>query len=204
MTKRLPKQPRSDKQTAQPADAVQLLKTDHRQVRKLFEEFGTAPADERNALAARLFVALKIHGTVEEELIYPAVRTAMERDRLGIPPVNGAHDPEDEGDELQADPLDGVELDLDEEDEESEELLSAAYESHQIIADLIGQLQSIDPGSGDYRELLVELEEIVTEHVAEEEHDLFPLLADRVDLLALGAEVQRRMNELASQSSLAA
>jgi hypothetical protein len=40
--------------------------------------------------------------------------------------------------------------------------------------------------------------------VAEEESDLFPLLADRVDLQALGAEVQRRMNELASQSPLAA
>jgi hemerythrin superfamily protein len=183
---------------------VQLLKADHRQVRKLFEQCGAAPADEKNAAAARLFVALKIHGTVEEELIYPAVRAAMETDRFGIPPARGAHDPGDDGDELEAYPLDGAELDLDEEEEESEELLSAAYESHQIIEDLIRHLQSVDHGSDDYRELFVELEEFVTEHVAEEESDLFPLLADRVDLQALGAEVQRRMNELASQSPLAA
>lgn len=204
MTKRMPKQSRPNKQTIQPADAVQLLTADHRQVRRPFEQCGAAPADEKNAAAARLFVALKIHGTVEEELIYPAVRTAMETDRLGIPPARGAHDPGDDGDELEADPLDGLDLDLDEEDEESEERLSAAYESHQIIEDLIRQLQSVDHGSDDYRELLVELEEIVTEHVTEEESDLFPLLADRVDLQALGAEVQRRMNELASQSPLAA
>jgi len=204
MAKRMPKQSRSGKQTTQLADAVELLKADHRQVIKLFEQCGAAPADEKSSTAARLFVALKIHGTVEEELIYPAVRTAMETDRLDIPPAHGAHDLGDDGDELEADSFDGVEVDLDEEEEESDELLSAACESHQIIADLIRQLQSVDPGSDDYRELFVELEEIVTEHVAEEESDLFPLLADRLDLEALGAEVQRRMNELASHSPLAA
>lgn len=205
MTKRMPKNPsRSDKQTAQPADAVQLLEADHRQAGKLFEECRTAPADERNALAARLFVALKIHGIVEEELIYPALQTSMETDRLGNQAANGADDAGEDDADPETDPLDGVELDLDEEAEESEERLSAAYESHQIIADLIKQLQSVDPASGDYRELFAELEEIVAEHVAEEETDLLPLLADRVDVQALGAEVRRRMNELASQSSLAA
>lgn len=205
MTKRMPKNPsRSDKQTAQPADAVQLLEADHRRAGKLFEECRTAPADERNALAARLFVALKIHGIVEEELIYPALQTSMETDRLGNQAANGADDAGEDDADPETDPLDGVELDLDEEAEESEERLSAAYESHQIIADLIKQLQSVDPASGDYRELFAELEEIVAEHVAEEETDLLPLLADRVDVQALGAEVRRRMNELASQSSLAA
>jgi hypothetical protein len=205
MTKRTPKkQSRSDKQTAQPADAVQLLEADHRQVGKLFEECRTAPADERNALAARLFVALKIHGIVEEELIYPALQTSMETDGLGNQAANGTDDAGEEDADPETGPIDGVELDLDEEEEESEERLSAAYESHQIIADLIQQLQSVDPASGDYRELFAELEEIVAEHVAEEETDLLPLLADRVDVQALGAEVRRRMNELASQSSLAA
>jgi len=204
MAKRTPKQPQTEKQTPLPVDAVQLLKADHRHVRKLFEQCNGAPVDERGALAARLFIALDIHGRVEEELVYPAVQTGMETERSSVTQANGAVDHGDDGNDSEAEPLEDVEPDLDEEDEESEELLATAYESHQIIRDLIQQLRSVDPGSDDYRELFGELEEIVVEHVAEEEDEIFPWLTEPLDIQALGVEVQRRKDELASQSSLAA
>ena len=43
MAKRTPKKGKS----SQPQDAVQLLKADHKQVRKLFEQFHAAADDEK-------------------------------------------------------------------------------------------------------------------------------------------------------------
>ncbi|HMU56534.1 MAG TPA: hemerythrin domain-containing protein [Nitrospira sp.] len=202
MAKRTPKQSQHESQTPQPADAVQILKADHRQIRKLFDQFRAAAAEDKAPLAARLFVLLDVHGRVEEELVYAAVRAGMET--ADSVQANGASDRDDEGDDGEMAPLDGVELDLPEEDDESDELVAAAYESHQIVRDLIQQLRSIEPHRDDFRELFDELEEIVTEHVAEEESEILPLLADGFDIHALGAELQRRKDELTSRSSLAA
>jgi len=207
MAKRMSKQSQPETQP-QPANAVQLLKADHRQFRKLFEQCNDAPADEKGALTARLFATLDIHGKVEEELIYPAVRDGMETERSSDTQANGAVDDGDDGNDSEAEPLDGMELGVeeeeDEEEDESEELLATAYECHQIMKDLIQQLRSVDPGSDDFCELFGELEEIVIEHVAEEEDEIFPWLAEHLDIQALGVEVQRRTVELASRSSLAA
>lgn len=203
MAKRMPKQSQPETRP-QPIDAVQLLKADHRQFRKLFQQCNGAPADEKGALAARLFATLDIHGKVEEELIYPAVRDGMETESSSNTRANGAVDHGDDGNDSEAEPLDGEELDIDEDEEESEELLPSAYEGHQIMKDLIQQLRSVEAGSDDYRELFGELEEIVIEHVAEEEEEMFPWMAEHLDIQALGVEVRRRTDELASQSTLAA
>ena len=48
MAKRTPKKPKS----SQPQDAVQLLKADHKQVRKLFEQFHGASDDEKGSIAS--------------------------------------------------------------------------------------------------------------------------------------------------------
>jgi hemerythrin-like domain-containing protein len=63
-------------------DAIKLLTEDHKEVKKLFDEYKKlsekeAPARERQALAARICSMLTVHTTVEEELFYPLAREAL-------------------------------------------------------------------------------------------------------------------------------
>jgi hemerythrin superfamily protein len=63
-------------------DAIKLLTEDHKEVRKLFDEYRKlsekqAPADERQALATRICGMLTVHTTIEEELFYPLAREAL-------------------------------------------------------------------------------------------------------------------------------
>ena len=206
MAKRTPKKPKS----SQPQDAVQLLKADHKQVRKLFEQFHTAQDDEKGSIAKRLFTELEIHSKLEEELLYPAVQSKLETsdhetqgNGLDITDDGEIH-PDEESD---IDEIDGAELDALDEDEEEEtesEIIAAAYDSHGTVRDLIQQLQTLDPKSSDYRDLFTELEDAVIEHVSEEEDAILPLAAAQLDVQTLGITMQQRKDDLTSQSSLAA
>jgi len=59
-------------------DAIELLTTDHHEVRSLFERFRSAQEAEDTArmseLAATIFEELEVHTTIEEEIFYPALR----------------------------------------------------------------------------------------------------------------------------------
>ena len=66
------------------------------------------------------------------------------------------------------------------------------------------QLRTLDPKSSDYGDLFTELEDAVIEHVTEEEDAILPLAAAQLDLQTLGMTMQRRKDDLMSQSSLAA
>jgi hemerythrin superfamily protein len=206
MAKRTPKKPKS----AQPPDAVQLLKADHKQVRKLFEQFYGASDDDKGSVARRLFTELDIHAKLEEELLYPAVQAKVES--VGDDTEGNGLDISDDGGidkemEGSLDELDGAELDVLEEeaDEETEpEIINAAYDSHATVKDLIQQLRSLEATSSDYRELFSELEDAVIEHVTEEEEAILPLAAAQLDVQALGLAMQRRKDDLTSQSPLAA
>jgi len=58
--------------TRQP-DAVELLKSDHRQVEEWFEQFqSTRSQDRKQRLAGQICQALKVHTRIEEEIFYPA------------------------------------------------------------------------------------------------------------------------------------
>jgi hypothetical protein len=206
MAKRTPKKPKS----SQPQDAVQLLKADHKQVRKLFEQFHGASDDDKGSIASRLFTELDIHSKVEEELFYPAVQSKLES--MGYETQGNGLDVTDDGEidpesERALDEIDGAELEEldDEEEEEAEsEIITAAYDSHSMVKDLIQQLRTLDPKSSDYRDLFTELEDAVIEHVTEEEDAILPLAAAQLDVQALGMMMQRRKDDLTSQSSLAA
>ena len=206
MAKRTPKKAKS----SQPQDAVQLLKADHKQVRKLFEQFHAAADDDKAPIATRLFTELEIHSKLEEELLYPAVQSKLgtsdyETQGNGLDITDdGEVDPEEETD---FDEIDGAELDALDEDEEAEtesEVIAAAYDSHGTVRDLIQQLQTLDPKTSDYRDLFTELEDAVIEHVSEEEEAILPLAAAQLDVQALGLTMQQRKDDLTSQSSLAA
>jgi hemerythrin superfamily protein len=59
------------------ADAIDLLKADHRQVEAWFEEFeNTESAPKKRKLAAQICKALRVHTRIEEEIFYPACREA--------------------------------------------------------------------------------------------------------------------------------
>jgi hemerythrin superfamily protein len=206
MAKRTPKQSKN----SQPPDAVQLLKADHKQVRKLFEQFHGASDDDKGSIASRLFTELDIHSKLEEELFYPAVQSKLES--LGYETQGNGLDVTDDGEidpesKSTFDEIDGAELEEldDEEEEEAEsEIITAAYDSHSMVKDLIQQLRTLDPKSSDYGELFTELEDAVIEHVTEEEDAILPLAAAQLDVQTLGMTMQRRKDDLTSQSSLAA
>ena len=206
MAKRTPKKSKS----SQPQDAVHLLKTDHKQVRKLFEQFHDASDDDKGSIASRLFTELDIHSKVEEELFYPAVQSKL--DSLGYETQGNGLDVTDDGEidpesESAIDEIDGAELEeLDDEDEEEaeSEIITAAYDSHSMVKDLIQQLRTLDPKSSDFRDLFSELEDAVIEHVMEEEEAILPLAAAQLDVQTLGMTMQRRKDDLTSQSPLAA
>ena len=70
------------------ADAIDLLKEDHRNVEKIFKEFEKLQEDDsdddsKRALIERACAALTVHTRIEEEIFYPAVRDVLRDEILG-------------------------------------------------------------------------------------------------------------------------
>lgn len=57
---------------------VEMLKEDHENVKRLFEEFESADGQAQGAIAAKAISELEIHAELEEKLIYPAIRKAID------------------------------------------------------------------------------------------------------------------------------
>lgn len=63
------------------ADAIAILKADHRRVEQLFNQFENAASRRRRAeIMQQIVKELIIHATVEEEIFYPACREVIEDD----------------------------------------------------------------------------------------------------------------------------
>ena len=64
-------------------DAIQVLKKDHKEVKTLFQEFeklrGRA-AQKKQAVVTQICQALTVHAQVEEELLYPLLKTLRPRE----------------------------------------------------------------------------------------------------------------------------
>jgi hemerythrin-like domain-containing protein len=62
-------------------DAIALLTDDHKKVKELFRDFAalkdTGPAAAKLALVQAICTELTIHAVIEEELFYPAARSAI-------------------------------------------------------------------------------------------------------------------------------
>jgi hypothetical protein len=68
---------KSASRPAHRADAVALLKADHRQVEGWFAQFGKTRSNARKQqLAAQICSALRVHTEIEEEIFYPAFLAA--------------------------------------------------------------------------------------------------------------------------------
>ncbi|HLY90227.1 MAG TPA: hemerythrin domain-containing protein [Acetobacteraceae bacterium] len=63
------------KSTASDQNAIELLKADHREVEKMFEQFSNAKGrQQRKKLIKQIATALTAHTIIEEEIFYPACR----------------------------------------------------------------------------------------------------------------------------------
>ena len=72
-------------------DAIALLKADHKEVSELFDEYEKSRAAPRKkALVAEICTALSVHAQIEEEIFYPAVKTALE-DKMLVPEAMVEH-----------------------------------------------------------------------------------------------------------------
>ena len=64
-------------------DAIELLKSDHRQVEAWFEDYENSDDDgERLDIAGRICNALTVHTQIEEEIFYPAFLDATDEEDL--------------------------------------------------------------------------------------------------------------------------
>lgn len=63
-------------------DAIALLRKDHDEVQRMFDEFEAADEDRKFELAAEICQALTLHTTIEEEIFYPQVREAIDAEDL--------------------------------------------------------------------------------------------------------------------------
>lgn len=67
--------------TRRPADAISLLKADHKEVKGWFEQFDKTEDDaKKQELADKICRALTIHAQIEEEIFYPAAYDALDEE----------------------------------------------------------------------------------------------------------------------------
>jgi hemerythrin superfamily protein len=72
-------------------DAIALLKADHKAVTQLFADYGkTRSGSRKKALVAEICAALSVHAQIEEEIFYPAVKSAL-KDKLLVPEATVEH-----------------------------------------------------------------------------------------------------------------
>ena len=74
--------PAKKRASASGSDAVTLLKQDHREVANLIDQVEDAEGDELQSIAERICQLLTVHAQVEEELLYPAARKAIDETDL--------------------------------------------------------------------------------------------------------------------------
>src|SRR5690349_1723434 len=120
-------------QTQQEPNAVDMLKKDHEDVTQLFEQFERAAAADRQPIANQIFSALDIHATLEEEIFYPAVREQVDFDEV-------MEEEELEDEELEDGGTATEEVEIEEEADESDDIIAVSYQEHQMVKDLIKQL----------------------------------------------------------------
>jgi hemerythrin superfamily protein len=186
-------------------DAIELLKKDHRKVEELFEQFLQGSTGGKHDLAQQIFKELEVHAIVEEELFYPALQEQGDLKELASLEQG---DSEIESD----DTLDQAEFDEDDEDDEEdmeetgeeigEDVIASAYEDHQSVKELIHRLKSLDSESTDFQQGMTELQDMVTDHVSEEEEVLFAEAELKLDTKKLGLQIQERKQDLLSSTTV--
>ncbi|ARW81975.1 hemerythrin domain-containing protein [Aeromonas salmonicida] len=72
-------------------DAIALLRADHKEVSDLFADYEkTSSNAKKKALVAKICSELSVHTQIEEEIFYPAIKTAL-KDKLLVPEATIEH-----------------------------------------------------------------------------------------------------------------
>jgi len=89
--------------------------------------------------------------------------------------------------------------------EEFHDLIEDAEDAHETVRDLIEKLDDMDEDDEKRDVYFADLSENVKHHVESEETELFPKLKTLkgLDLVAVGAEMQKRKTELMAEMALA-
>ena len=75
--------PTKTRRNGKGSNAIALLTEDHKKVQKIFDQFERTRDDRRKAdMVETALHELKLHTEIEEEIFYPAVRQAIEKDEL--------------------------------------------------------------------------------------------------------------------------
>lgn len=73
----------SDDMTQESAvNVIDLLKEDHRKVKGLFEKFKAANTSSRQSIADEALQDLEIHTKIEDSIVYPAIREAIDKGEM--------------------------------------------------------------------------------------------------------------------------
>ncbi len=182
----------------QPSDAIQMLEADHRKVEKLFDEFLNVDAGRQQQVAQEIFRELEVHATLEEELFYPALEKQEETDDLTSEELDSAIDDEDieaEGDETEES------VEEADDDQLAEDTVTSAYDDHRMVRDQITRLRQMDASSPEFRQAMVELQDMVTDHVSVEEDELFNQARISLDTKTLGRQMQERKADILSAAA---
>ena len=188
------------------ADAIQMLKDDHRKVEALFEQFLEEESGKKQQIAQQIFHELEVHSTLEEELFYPALQTQGYPLELGSLEQGEEIEREETIDASKPDEGAGIEdIEEDETDETAEEIaedmIANAYDDHRVVRDMIAELRNNDASSPEFRQSLIELQQTVADHVSQEEDELFPQAQLNMDTKTLGMQMQQRKQEILSAAA---
>lgn len=75
--------PSTTQKTRAAISALDLLEEEHNQVEAFFEEYEALDeVTKKQELAVKICMALQVHSRIEEEIFYPAVRSAIEKTEL--------------------------------------------------------------------------------------------------------------------------
>lgn len=190
---------RSPSQKKRSTDAIQMLKDDHRKVEALFDQFLEEESGKKQHIAQQIFHELEVHSTLEEELFYPALQNQG----------NPAERSLEQGEEIErkeamdASEFDeGEEIERDEDDEGiAEDMITNAYDEHRVVRDMIAQLKNNDASSLEFRQSMIELQQMVSDHVAQEEDELLTQAQLSMKTKTLGMQMQQRRQEILSAAA---
>lgn len=183
------------------ADAIDMLKDDHRKVEALFEQFLKEENGKEQQIAQQIFHELEVHSTLEEELFYPALQTQGYLLELGSL---------EQGEEIEREEtIDASKLDEDIEQDEpddtpeeiAEDMVAVAYDDHRVVRDMIAELRDNDASGQEFRQSMIELQQTVAAHVSQEEDELFPQAQLNMDTKTLGMQMQQRKREILSAAA---
>jgi hemerythrin superfamily protein len=136
-------------------DVVDILTTDHQEVRELIGQIrSTEDAATRRDLADTVIAELMRHSVAEEMYVYPAMKEHLPDGDAAV-----QHD----------------------------------VQEHQELEEIMKELERADAGDAQFLDVLGRLDEVLRDHISDEEDEQFPMLRAQIpsaQLVEIGTKVE--------------